>query len=71
MSHASLDLQHHLTPAVRAQRPSAMKAMGKLLKENKGIRSLAGGLPHREPIYLYLCLELQFEDCHGLVGMIM
>jgi hypothetical protein len=43
-----LDLQHHLAQAVKEQRPSAMKAMGKLLKEKKGVRSLAGGMPHRE-----------------------
>ncbi|KAK4689309.1 hypothetical protein P7C73_g797, partial [Tremellales sp. Uapishka_1] len=42
----SLDLQHHLTQAVRAQRPSAMKAMGKLLMEKEKVRSLAGGMPH-------------------------
>ncbi|RSH87373.1 Aromatic/aminoadipate aminotransferase 1 [Saitozyma podzolica] len=41
-----LDLQHHLAQAVKEQRPSAMKAMGKLLKEKLGVRSLAGGMPH-------------------------
>jgi hypothetical protein len=44
----SLDLSHHLNKRVRAAPPSAMKAMGRLVKDKKNLLSLGGGEQHNE-----------------------